>query len=142
MAHRLSSRRLLWLTHMLSRPSSTVQSCSPFRLYRAATAFRLNPLLPFCRCCAASHPHSSSFSTASSPSPSLLLSRSTSYKSTLSFSAPGLLPTPVFSTNSSMSTVALSVNRISRFIRSDVSLTVMFLASSFFAIASRSLRYF
>jgi hypothetical protein len=136
MARRLSSRRLLWLTYMLSRPSSTVQSCSPSRLYRTATAFGLNTLLLFCRCCAASHPHSSPFSTAPSPSPSLLSSRSTSHKSTLSFSAPGLLPTSVFSTNSSMSTIALSVNRILRFLRSGVSLTVMSLAFSFSTMVS------
>jgi hypothetical protein len=103
MARRLSSRRLLWLPHILSlsRQFSTVQSCSPSRLYRAATAFGLNALLFFCRCCAASHLHSSPFSTAPFPSPSLRSSHSISHES------PGLLPTSVFSTNSSMSARSL-----------------------------------
>jgi hypothetical protein len=127
---------------MLSRPSSTIQSCSQSRLYRAATAFGLNTLLLFCRCYATLHPHSTPFSTAPSPSPSLLSSRLTSYKSTLLYSAPSLFPTSVFSTNLSISTIALSINRILRFLRSSVSLTIISLAFSFFTIVSRSLRYF
>jgi hypothetical protein len=142
MAHRLSSRRLLWLIYMLSRQSSTVKSCSPSCLYRAATAFGLNALLLSCRCCAALHPHTSPFSTTQSPSPSLLSSRSTSHASTLSFSDTGLLPTSVFSTNSSMSTIALPATRIQRFLRSGASLTVMSLAFSFFTMVFRSLRHF
>jgi hypothetical protein len=142
MTRRLSSRRLQWLVYMLSRQSSTVQSCSPSRLYRAATAFGLYTLLSFCSCCAASHPHSSPFFTALSPSPSLLSSRSTSHKSTLLFSTHDLLPTSVFSTNSSMSTTALSVSGILRFLWSGASPTVMSLAFIFFTMVSRSLRHF
>jgi hypothetical protein len=47
MARRLSSRKSICLLCVLSRLSFTVQSCLSSRLYRAATAFGLNALLPF-----------------------------------------------------------------------------------------------
>jgi hypothetical protein len=137
MARRLSSRRLLWLIYMLLLWSSVIQPCSLSRLYR-----RRNALLLSYRYYATSHPHSPPFSTAPSPSSSLWSSRLTSYRSTLSFSTPSLLPTSVFSTDSSMSTIALSVNRISRFLPYSISLTVVSLAFNFFTIASCSLRHF
>jgi hypothetical protein len=138
MARRLSSRRLLWLLSMLLRQSSTIQSCSPSRPTEPPRLLGLMPyyfpvivvLYPL--------PHSAPFFPTPSPSSLLRSIRSISHESTFLTSTPGLLPR----TNSSMSTISLSPNRVMRSLRSGVSLIVMPLALRFCTMASRSLRHF
>ena len=156
MVRRLSSRRLLWPPSMLLRQSSNVQFCLLSRLYRAAIAFRPDALLLSFRYSTVSlslfpfiiH-YLSLFVPISSLTPLYYLlslssslsrsNRSMSYESASSDVSAGLLPTSVFSMNSSTSATALSLNRVFTFLRPVVSIVATSLSFSFRIIVSRSI---